>query len=204
MRSLIILTIVICLIYPFSSGIVNAETASTIIYNTIRGLEISDWPSCLQGWKRDKSAEPDKFDGKPKPEEASAGVVVFNRNWCFYTFVRSIPRDKERITPFSIKVTPGESEPMSVSLYCLENLNNVKAKVTDAGVIPASAWTTYTVILIRRGIRFPSVNLNFSPDISRQSPHPVISLYFDGEESPQRDAKDLLDCTANCSGGRAL
>ena len=124
------------------------ETSSQIVYKAILDLEKSVWPETLRGWRRDQSIEPKHFEGTPKPEEERAGIVAFNRNWCFYTYVRSVPRESERNTPFAIKVTPGESEPMSVSLYCLEDLEYVKAKIGDAETIPSSAWTTYTVISV--------------------------------------------------------
>ena len=122
------------------------ETSSQIVYKAILDLEKSVWPETLRGWRRDQSNEPKHFEGTPKPEEERAGVVAFNRNWCLYTYIRSVPRGSERNTPFAIKVTPGESEPMSVSLYCLEDLEYVKAKIGDAETISSSAWTTYTVI----------------------------------------------------------
>ena len=125
-----------------------SETSSQIVYKAILDLEKSVWPETLRGWRRDQSIEPKHFEGIPKPEEEQAGIVAFNRDWCFYTYIRSVPREKERTSPFSIRVTPGESEPMSVSLYCLEDLEYVKAKIGDAGTIPSSAWTTYIVISV--------------------------------------------------------
>ena len=125
------------------------KTPSEYVYETTCELE-KKWSSVIskEGWKQDKPVEDESFSGKPALEEEKAGVIVFNRNWCFYTYVYSSPRETERNKPFSIKVTPGEKEPMSVSLYCLEDLKNVKAIIssTKPEGISTSSWTTYTVV----------------------------------------------------------
>jgi hypothetical protein len=78
-------------------------------------------------------------------------VVVYNRPWCVYTTPRSAPLESERTEPFGCQATPGELEPIGVSVYCLSDVAKIKGNLSELkgpGTIPASAASVYSVYQI--------------------------------------------------------
>ncbi len=68
---------------------------------------------------------------KPTNQEKSIGYVLFSRSPLEYVFPGSKPKESEIIEHFTVKVVRNEFEPITFSLYPLENLGMVRISVTD-------------------------------------------------------------------------
>lgn len=130
------------------------ETAGESLLKEIEQLEKDTFPGAIMGWgnaQRDQDPLATVFSGIPKEDEAQAGVIPYKRPWCTYTTPRSAPFESERTDSFNCVATPGELEPISVSLYCLTDLSNIKGSISDLmgpETIPASTVTVYSIYQI--------------------------------------------------------
>ena len=68
---------------------------------------------------------------KPTIHDRSAGYMIFTRSPLEYVFPGSKPKKTEMIDHIMIKVVRNEFEPITFSLYPLQNLGVVKISVTD-------------------------------------------------------------------------
>ena len=68
---------------------------------------------------------------KPTIHDKSAGYMIFSRSPLEYVFPESKPKKSEIIEHFMIRVVRNEFEPITFSLYSLQNLGTVKISVTD-------------------------------------------------------------------------
>ncbi len=100
-----------------------------------------------QAWT-DSSQSPftclEDYDSKdalePSPEDQSKGVVPFVRTYMDPVYPLSVPKAAERKTEASIRVTPGEYEPVQVAIRALQTLDNCSVKIS--GSLP-SGITAY-------------------------------------------------------------
>jgi hypothetical protein len=68
---------------------------------------------------------------KPTNQDKSVGYMLFSRSPLEYVFPGSRPKKSEIIEHFMIRVVRNEFEPITLSLYPLQNLGTVKISVTD-------------------------------------------------------------------------
>jgi len=68
---------------------------------------------------------------KPTIHDKSVGYMIFSRSPLEYVFPGSKPKKSEMIEHFMIRVVRNEFEPITFSLYPLQNLGTVKISVTD-------------------------------------------------------------------------
>jgi hypothetical protein len=68
---------------------------------------------------------------KPTIHDKSVGYMIFSRSPLEYVFSGSKPKKLEMIEHFMIRVVRNEFEPITFSLYPLQNLGAVKISVTD-------------------------------------------------------------------------
>jgi hypothetical protein len=68
---------------------------------------------------------------KPTIHDKSVGYMIFSRSPLEYVFPGSKPKKSEIIEHFMIRVVRNEFEPITFSLYPLQNLGTVKISVTD-------------------------------------------------------------------------
>ncbi len=128
--------------------VVCAETAGESVLKELRELEAGPFRAAIRGWTRAEDPLAGSFSGAPKPDEARAGIVIYNRPWIVYTTARSTPSQAERDAAFSCRAAPGEIEPISISAYCLSDVSKIRGRISDLkgpGTIPASSATVYSV-----------------------------------------------------------
>ena len=70
-------------------------------------------------------------EAKPTIHDKSVGYIIFTRSPLEYVFPGSKPKKSEIIEHFTVKVVRNEFEPITFSLYPLEDLGKVKISVTD-------------------------------------------------------------------------
>ena len=68
---------------------------------------------------------------KPTIHDKSVGYMIFSRSPLEYVFPGSKPKKSEIIEHFMIRVVRNEFEPITFSLYPLQNLGTVKISITD-------------------------------------------------------------------------
>ncbi len=61
----------------------------------------------------------------PSPEDRRRGCIVFARDWMDDVYSNDMPREGERITTLSAAAFAGEYEPVTISLYPIEDLGEV-------------------------------------------------------------------------------
>jgi hypothetical protein len=67
----------------------------------------------------------------PTDEEERNGFIAFARPWQEPVLYRSVPRAEERVDGLSIRLSPGEFEPVVFSLYPLRDAKAVPIRVSD-------------------------------------------------------------------------
>lgn len=98
---------------------------------------------------------------QPIEADEARGYVLFHRHYLDLVFPTSLPRPEE--TEFDLRVfaTPGEHEPVTVSVHALRDLGDVRVSVSglkspEGGLIPAEAVTVYPVRCLHKRLTYPS------------------------------------------------
>lgn len=81
-----------------------------------------------------------------KYENIKQGYVLFSRHWMEKIYPETIPQKKEACTELNVSCTQGEYEPISFSIYPLDNLKNTRIMVEH--------------LFNREGIKFDSRNID--------------------------------------------
>ncbi|MCD6360520.1 MAG: DUF4091 domain-containing protein, partial [Armatimonadetes bacterium] len=97
----------------------------------------------------------------PAPEDRTRGFMLFHRHWMDLVFPNSVPTAQERDFTLTVFATPGEHEPVTVSLRALRDLAGARASVSelrsgDGAVIAADAVTVYPVRCLNKREHYQS------------------------------------------------
>jgi hypothetical protein len=97
----------------------------------------------------------------PTADEQARGFALFHRHWMDLVFPTSIPTDDQREVNLRTFATPGEHEPLTVSLRALRDLTDARVTVSDlrgedGAIIPASEITIYPIRCLNKRETYPS------------------------------------------------
>jgi len=97
----------------------------------------------------------------PTEAEKARGYVLFHRHYLDMVFPTSLPRPQETQLDLKAFATPGEHEPVTVSLRALRELTDVRVSVSElkspeGAIIPAEAATVYPVRCLDKRETYPS------------------------------------------------
>ncbi len=97
----------------------------------------------------------------PTAEEQKRGFVLFHRHWMDLVFPNSIPTEEQRQVDLRTFATPGEHEPLTISLRALRDLTGARVRVSalrgEAGaVIAPEAVTIYPVRCLHKREHYQS------------------------------------------------
>ncbi len=86
----------------------------------------------------------------PTAEEQQRGFALFHRHYMDLVFPTSIPTEEQREVSLATFATPGEDEPLTISLRALRDLQGARAQMSDlqsadGTTIAASEATVYPV-----------------------------------------------------------
>lgn len=84
-----------------------------------------------QNWERDVSDERREYPKTVDEKYKKSGIVPYNRNYILYTYERSIPTPEEVNKEFSVEMALGEYEPLSISLWALDDIHDLKIKAGE-------------------------------------------------------------------------
>lgn len=108
---------------------------------------------------------------KATSRDQSIGYILFSRSPLEYVFPGSRPKESEVINHLAIRVTRNEFEPITFSLYPLQNLGTIKISVTDLrgdkGTISKDKIRVAYVELVQESIGLPEGKFLNLPTVIR-------------------------------------
>jgi len=81
--------------------------------------------------KRDLTPADEWGPPAAKDDETNRGFIAFARPWQQPVLYRSVPRPEERLEQLSVRMSPGEFEPVVFSLFPLRNVEALPVRVSD-------------------------------------------------------------------------
>jgi hypothetical protein len=116
-------------------------------------------------------AHPEPEEVKATSRDKSTGYILFSRSPLEYVFPESRPKKSEIIDHLALRVVRNEFEPITFSLYPLQNLGMVKVSVTDLknakGLISKEKIRVAYVEMVKETIGLPEGKFLSLPTLIR-------------------------------------
>jgi hypothetical protein len=97
---------------------------------------------------------------EPGEADRARGYMLYSRHWMDVVFPTSLPRPAETPPQLRAFATPGEYEPMTVSVYALRELKDARVSVSDLesdrGMIASSQCRVYPVRSLNKRVTYSS------------------------------------------------
>ncbi|MCD6360143.1 MAG: hypothetical protein J7M38_04700, partial [Armatimonadetes bacterium] len=159
---------------PHSKWVVNCimvyddDDADTVEADIIRPLE--EWtfflpPEQQANWELEPSPPPGEYSPLTR-EDVDRGYLVFHRPWPEVVYPNARPRPEELNPTLRIFASPGEYEPLTVSVHLLDAVNDLNVSVSDIGPVPADSVDIRHVRYMRARPNYTTVgSYRIVPDV---------------------------------------